>query len=896
MNHPSAPRALQHERLLGRDNAQQSLLTVLLGFDEDQAPGALLVGDQGTGKTALLQTLDTSAPGLLHVRARVGDRLVPYASLARWLRLLLQRSGVALTADQQRELEPLLPEAGGDHVGQGEGPPSIDSVHALLGQCAPEILGWTWDDLHLCDDASAEWLLRFVTQAPPSALPWVLSSPPPDAGSVVEALLEAAAGVRAVRSVLLGPLGGPLVNGWLRRSRLMAIPGHEVATDPVRALQRVMQATGGSPLHLKLLLDDPEPAPWPDSPDPLPGVVTLIGQRLQRASPQALAVARACAVGGQDASDAALRDFLGLRRDELSAALGELRQLDLWGHEDFSHPRVREAARAATPEALARRAHAHFAQWLESHGGHPARAAAHWQAAGDPVKALPGLRAAARHAQRLLSLPERMACLVRAANIAEENGQLDLAFDCCCEAFEAHTESVRHTEGATLLSQMKRLARSPRQQARAFTQAAWHAMVHGHLEAATETAEQALTLAEAQGDEDLAAPARLHLGTALGVAGQLDRARALLGSVEAWAAQHVPPDERSSYHGNLAAVLDNLGQPDAARRHHQAALALAAKHSNEAHRATLLANYAASRLEAGDPIGARELAQKAQHWVERPAPEGATAGFIAALMAPAERTLGRYIAALDWCDRAEQLLSDRNPTRMPVAHLQRAHIWLDLGLHERALQLLSGPGAPLGRQLPPRHAVRWLLLLARAQVRMGHDPGDALAEARQRLPAEGWPELPWLLDTESALVQPGARAAAALRDIAQASGHAGLPAVALGAWLACALLASAGAREPELAQEAAETALQMMGRGVESPHVDRALRWLAPACALAACGEPLRAHGLLLRGKHWLYSTLEEQVPPMAQQSFAQLHPLNLLLAEMTVPGYDHSPARRQPA
>lgn len=879
MNDPTGHPFSAPGSLLGRDTALQDLLTVLMGFDEDQAPGALLVGDSGTGKTALLQTLDASAPGLLHTRSRVGDRLVPYASLARWLRNLHQRTRQALTPELQTELEPLLPEINQGGPPCGEGPPSIERVHAWLNESMPAVQGWAWDDIHLSDDATAEWLLRFITQAPPSALPWVLSTPPPEAGSVVEALLEGAAGVRAVRSVLLGPLDAQLVSAWLRKSPAAGSGG----LDHTRALQRLMQATGGSPLHVKLLLEDPGPTAWPPESEPLPSVVTLIGQRLQLAGPQALAVARACAVGGQDASDDSVMDYLALQPPELAAAHAELRALDLWGTDDFSHPRVREAARAATPETLARRAHAHFAQWLDAHGGHPARAAAHWQAAGDPVRALPGLRAAASHAQRLLSLPERMACLVRAANIAEENGQLDLAFDCCCEAFEAHTESVRHTEGTQLLAQMKRLARSPQQQARALTQAAWHAMVHGHLEAATETAQQALNLAESQGDETLAAPARLHLGTALGVAGQLMRARELLGAVEPWVTQRVPPDERSSYHGNLAAVLDNLGQPESARRHHLAALALAAKHSNDAHRATLLANYASSRLEAGDPIGARELAQKAQQLVEKPAPDGSTAGFIAALMAPAERTLGRYIAALDWCDRAEQLLSDRNPARMPVAHLQRAHIWLDLGLHERALQLLTGPGAPLGRQLPPRHAVRWLLLQARAQVRMGQDPSAALAEARERLPEEGWPELPWLLQTEAALVQPGAQAAQALSGIAQASARAGLDAIALGACLACALLAAAGARETALARDAAETALQMMGRGVESPHVDRALRWLAPAAALAASGEPVRAHGLILRGQHWLRNTMAEQVPPLARQSFAQLHPLNLLLGEASV-------------
>lgn len=867
----------QHAHLWGRDVQHQMLLSVLLGFDEVSSPGALLVGESGTGKTALLHALDAGVPGLLHVGARIGDKLVPYATLSRWMRLLLAQLPGEPDDEVRRGLAALLPDRWPEGA-EGRGPPDVELVHRLLGMAQPDLGGWVLDDLHLADDASAEWLLRLLLQAPPSAMPWVIASQPPEAGSVVEGVLEAVAGMAGVQSVLLGPLDRPSLVAWLDE-REPGVP-HDVLSV------RLLQATGGLPLHLRLLLDDPQTATVlsSDAEVPVPGVAQLIGQRLSRLSPSALAVARAAAVGGQDTTDAAVLDFTGLTPAELEAALAEMRAQDLWARDGFVHPRMREAARQALPDALARNLHAHFARWLESHDGQPARIAAHWQAAGQPARALPALQDAARRAQRLLCMAERMACLMRAATIAEEHQQLDLAFDCCCEAFEAHTESVRHTEGTQLLAQMKRLARTPRQQARAMAQATWHAMVHGHLDAAVEIGEQAVALAEAEGDETLIAPAQQYLGTALGVSGQLGRALPLLRAAEPWATRQLPPPEQASFHGNLAAVLDNLGRADEARRHHLSALSLASRHSDARHRATLLSNYALSRLEAGDPIGARELANKAQSLIEDREAEGSTAGFVAILMAPCERTLGRYIAALDWCDRAEHILAARNPTRMPVAHLQRAHVWMDLGLHERARELLAGPGLPLGRQLPARHAVRWLLLLARAQARLGDDPRPTLAEAHERLPAEGWPELALLLRSEEALVLPGAEAAQALCDVAQQAAAQGLSSVAVGAWLQCALLAAAGAREPALARHAAETALAALAKGVESVHVDRALRWLAPARALAACGESTRARGLLMRGQHWLQTTLAEQVPPMAQQSFLEGHPLNLLLRETPVP------------
>jgi hypothetical protein len=253
-------------------------------------------------------------------------------------------------------------------------------------------------------------------------------------------------------------------------------------------------------------------------------------------------------------------------------------------------------------------------------------------------------------------------------------------------------------------------------------------------------------------------------------------------------------------------------------------------------------------------------------------------------MAPCERTLGRYADALDWCDRGERVLSSRNPGRTPVAQLQRAHVWMDLGQHERALELLSGAGLPLGRELPARHAVRWLLLLARAQARRGLDASASLREAQQRLPGEGWPDLGLLLRAEQALLQPGSQAALELRAVALMAAQQNLHAVALSAWLQCALLAGSGAQDPVVAKEAADAALALMVRGVESPHVDRALRWLAPAKALLATGEKERARGLLLRGQQWLRDTAQGHIPAWARGSFAQQHPLNLLLQDAPLP------------
>jgi len=67
----------------------------------------------------------------------------------------------------------------------------------------------------------------------------------------------------------------------------------------------------------------------------------------------------------------------------------------------FAHDLIQEATLRTLPTALARHLHACVATWLQEHAGEPARLAAHWQAAGLPLQAVPWLERAAdrAHAQ-----------------------------------------------------------------------------------------------------------------------------------------------------------------------------------------------------------------------------------------------------------------------------------------------------------------------------------------------------------------------------------------------------------------------------------------------------------------------------------------------------------------
>jgi tetratricopeptide (TPR) repeat protein len=248
---------------------------------------------------------------------------------------------------------------------------------------------------------------------------------------------------------------------------------------------------------------------------------------------------------------------------------------------------------------------------------------------------------------------------------------------------------------------------------------AWYAAVLGDLPTALSAGERALQMALPLGDEPLVATLHQRLGTALAMAARFGEALPHMHAAEGWMQTQASAPERCEFLGNLAVVLDNLGRPGEAQRHHLRAIAEAAKDDDQASRATLLANHANSCLDAGDLATATEQAAQAQRIVVAFELAGSSAGYIATLYAQCARAQGHFTAALQSCERAEALLAERNAARVPLARLQRAQVWLDLGQHARALQVLDGAALETGRALPARFAVRWLVLLARVKRRLG---------------------------------------------------------------------------------------------------------------------------------------------------------------------------------
>ena len=871
---------LRPPRLIGRDAELSALQRGLAAGHV-----VVLIGEAGMGKSRLLQSLAAANRGLLHASGRPGDHLVPYATLARALRQLLDHEPSAADPGLRRALAPLLPELGGAEAPPARQPPLAQPVLALLRNASHAVSALALDDLHFADDATLE-LLQLLLASPRDATSpvprWCLGLRPPTPGSRLHDLLDALATAGPHTRLTLQPLGEAQMAELVDS---LALPGVSGAATAALLHQR----SGGNPLFaletLKLAWNEgtitlADGLPRPSS------LGQLIGQQLSRLSAPALQLARVAAVAGVDFGIPLAQNLLQRNPLELADAWAELEAQHVLRGPAFAHDLIHDAVLQGLPEVIARHLHGSCAAWLEANQAEPARVAAHWEAAGQRARALPALRAAAERAHRALREEERIALLLRAAEIAEAAEHLDEAFDLVDNAIGGHMSTIRQADGLPLLSLQARLARSPLQQARAAGNRAWYAAVLGDLPTALTCGEQALKMALPLGDPALVASLHQRLGTALVMAARFNEALPHMHAAEAWMETRASVAERCEFLGNLAVVLDNLGRPTEARPHHLRAIADSAIEGDLASRATLLANHALSRLDAGDLATAAEQAAQAQRIVVEYELAGSSAGFIATLSAQCARAQGHYSAALQGCDRAEALLAERNPARVPVARLHRAHIWLDLGQHARAQQLLDGAALETAHRLPARYAVRWLVLLARVKRRLGaRQAGDVarlLDEAAALAPADGWPELGLIVATEQALALAPPDARAALERVARQAHQRQLHGAELGALLHASLIANQTAEaEPASARRAALAALALAPQA-EALHADRALRWWAPAQALAWAGRSAaeRARGVAWAeaGQEWLRTTAAAHVAPEFVDSFLHQHPLNRAL------------------
>ncbi len=364
---------------------------------------AVLRGAAGIGKSSLLRQLASRRPGLQVHAARLSDRRVPFAALARWLRGGLE--GVALPPWVSAEVARLLPAL-------GAAPPPIASDAQRLRFFEALALAWRaafgddgalFDDWQFVDDASAGWWTWWFGQHEGGAV--LVAERPlealPAAATALEEALQSAAG----RVVEVPPLAEDEMLALVRR-----LSG---SAEPRRFAHRLWQATGGHPFYaletLQHLLQTEVirvdamgqwHTPYDDATTdyrelPIaPSVQAAVVQRLRSLDEAVQRLLEAASLTGDDftlalvARASALGEWDALRALEAALHARVLaRTAEPAGRFRFGHDLFAQAVAASLSPERRALLHRALAQHLAEEGAAPARVAAHFEAAGDAATA-----------------------------------------------------------------------------------------------------------------------------------------------------------------------------------------------------------------------------------------------------------------------------------------------------------------------------------------------------------------------------------------------------------------------------------------------------------------------------------------------------------------------------
>ena len=682
---------LRPPRLIGRDTEWQRLQA-----DWSAGQPSLVAGEAGLGKSRLVGDFAQAEPGALAVDARPGDARVPHTLLSRLLRLLLARLSGPLAHESAAELAHLLPEL-------GRATPRRDASHARLGAAlesalrqalADGVSGLVVDDLQFADAASVEALQQLADAG--LGLRWVVAFRAHELEPAAQSFHDALLGTHGARLQVLQPLAAEQVGAL--------IDSLGVATlDPGRLAPVLARHTGGNPMFLletlKLMLA-PVPAGATAAGSPagrLPtasSVAHLIGQRVERLSPTAVKLARCAAIAGADFSADLAAHVLGLRAIDLSDAWSELDAAQVLRDGAFAHDLIFEAARGSVPAPIARQLHAEMAGYLEARSAEPAHVAQHWRDAGEALKALPWLVAAAERAGAAWRPAEEGALLLLAARIARhEGGDRSRAFELLRRAHRAHLQaslgSPAHLECLDLL---ETLAVDPLEQgyaqfARADTLAQQAEGVAA--EAAARKGLAAIAGESGRAADELQVDLVAALANALFILDRPEQGAEAVRSVEARMLGLGERRREIEHYANLGVLLD-------ASNHHveaQAALghviSLTRAESDRSSELVVLSNLGSSLHDVGK-VSAALLPLREALRLKEQYPELRTGAlFVQVQIGNMERALGHYPEALRWLEQGRAILGEYVPKVVGAAHIGLAHLWLDLGQAARARQQLE---------------------------------------------------------------------------------------------------------------------------------------------------------------------------------------------------------------
>jgi ATP/maltotriose-dependent transcriptional regulator MalT len=477
--------------LVGRIE-ELGILEAALARAADGEPAVVLVGGEaGVGKTRLVHELTNRDPDqgtrvLAGGCVPVGDGALPYAPIVEALRALLSDVGVGamreLVGPSWPELARLLPALGEPEAGPAGQAAQARLFELLLlllgrlGEQAPVAL--VVEDLHWADRSTRDLLAFLVRNLRRERVLLVVTYRDDEPGQQrLGPYLAELDRARRVERVELARLDSAQTE-----AQLAGILGSAPAADLVR---KVFTRSEGNPFFSEGLLA----AVRAGSHEPPATLRDLLRGRVAVLSDDAQQVLAVVAVAGRPISHRLLAAVAGLSDrglvEALRAAVANqllVTTVDPGGYE-VRHALLREVTAADVLPGERARLHAVLAQalseWPELADGPPAVAAAeladHWDAAGEPARALParvqaGMAAdrahafpeAQRHYERALELwsqvsdPARVAqldqveLLTRAADAAAASGQIQRALPLLVTAIDQLSTAADPARAALL--------------------------------------------------------------------------------------------------------------------------------------------------------------------------------------------------------------------------------------------------------------------------------------------------------------------------------------------------------------------------------------------------------------------------------------------------------------
>ena len=852
-------------RMVGRARELQALRQALA-----DRRALLLLGEAGMGKSRLLAEGLEGSAGQVLVKAQAGDAGVPYATLARLLRRLLEQQRVQ---PEPGALARLLPEIG--TLGPAAVPLPAGGERLMLQSAVEQVLLQARlsvvavDDLHFADDASLEMLTALAGADALAQIAWVFTQRPGEGSAAARALRDVLEEAQRLDATDVAPLDAVQMIELVQSLKLPEIDAPVIG-------ERLLRHTGGNPLFAletlkQMLLPGasgkllPQPA----------SVGMLIDRRLKQLSEGALALARVAAIAGPDFSPALAEDVLGRRAIDLADAWTELEAAQVLRERAFAHDLVLEATLRSVPKAIAQHLHEAMAQHLEGRGGEPARLAGHWLAAGDDSRALPWLIKAADQARDSLRRREEAEFIERAARIAARlpAGAKPTAHELWVRTFEA-LEVVEGSAAALhALDQALAHADDERERLLVLCKQFSVQVKMAELPAAVANGREALSLALRLGDDTVLAQMLTPLAVALSTNGQNSEAEALLRL-------HWPAVERSgepepSNFTEYGVVLDNSQRPLEARRFHRRATELALARGWHSEYVITMGNLAVSYIDTGELDEAeRSLDEAERVRLSHDSMRGAT-GVGWNLRVMVWRDGGRYTRALELVEANLPLIQAQMPLRLPLDRLHRAWLWAWIGQWARAQQDLTADDGYAA--LPGWVLARALQLRARMAHSRGQSVGDTLERAQALIHAGTLRPVRDSIIIDALLAAgresvPQAAAAhqrlLALRDLAQRDGYHG---VQWAAEQACAHLALA-AGQPDAARGHALACAQRPP-GHTPQDCTPGLWWHGLWRVWQRLGEQGCADAARAEGVAWIHRTMQHELASEFQASFRQAVP-----------------------